>query len=276
MTGAPILAVAVVVPARDEEANIGACLSSVRAALARVPADVATGVTVVLDRCVDRTPQLVAELFADWPGSVALRVAAVGGQRAGAPAATGTPVGPTHIVAGSGVGALRDLGVRDALARLRPHPPESVWVLNTDADTVVPPDWALAHLRLARAGAAGVAGTVELAAGGGLSTHAARRHELIVLDGVDGDRHRHVYGANLGVRGDAYLAAGGFPADGAGEDHGLWAGLRWAGFGVRQPTAVRVRTSARIRGRAAGGLADLLRELHGCPDERYDDAPPAG
>jgi glycosyltransferase involved in cell wall biosynthesis len=236
-----IRGVAVVVPARDEEGGIAACLHSILFALDRLPAGLATAVTVVLDRCTDRTPQIVEALLAGRPDAAALE--------AGAP------------VAGSGVGARRDRGVRDALARLEPLPPAAVWVLNTDADTTVPPDWAVEHLRRAARGVAGVAGMVDLETPAPLSSSAARRHDELVRELVDGPRHGHVYGANLGVRGDAYLAVGGFPADGAGEDRGLWDALRAAGYALGRPSVLRVCTSARTTGRAAGGLADLLREL---------------
>lgn len=250
-------AVAVVIPARDEEHGIGDCLRSVRASLQRLPSTVETALTVVLDRCVDATPGIVDAITADWPGAVSLTVLGVGGGRAAGLGAAGRPA---HIVAGAGVGALRDLGVRNVLHRLRDLPRRAVWLLHTDADTTVPPDWATSHVALAAAGAAGVAGTAELAPG--LSPWAARRHGQLVAAGTDGDRHRHVYGANLGVRADAYLAAGGFPLDGAGEDHALWQALGAAGYPLRQPAGLRVRTSPRLHGRASGGLADLLRELH--------------
>ncbi len=251
-------AVAVVIPARDEEDGIEACLRSVRTSLQRLPSVVETVLTVVLDRCLDATPDLVDALTADWPGAVSLTVLEAGERRV---AGLGEASGPAHIVAGTGVGALRDLGVRDVLDRLLHLPARAVWLLHTDADTTVPPDWATAHLELAAAGSAGVAGTAELTAG--LSSWAARRHEQLVVAGTDGDRHRHVYGANLGIRADAYLAVGGFPVDGAGEDHGLWQALGAAGYPLRQPLWLRVRTSSRLAGRASGGLADLLRDLHG-------------
>jgi len=250
-------AVAVVIPARDEEDAIEACLLSVRESLRHLPPTVETVLTVVLDRCVDDTPALVDALTADWPGAASLRVLGAGERRV---AGLGDGSGPAHIVGGSGVGALRDLGVRDALDRLRHLPPGAVWLLHTDADTTVPPNWATAHVELAAAGAAGVAGTVELTEG--LSSWAARRHEQLVVAGTDGDAHHHVYGANLGVRADAHLAVGGFPVDGAGEDHGLWQALGAAGYPLRRPSGLRVRTSSRTCGRASGGLADLLRDLH--------------
>jgi hypothetical protein len=108
----------------------------------------------------------------------------------------------------------------------------------------------------------------ELAARGPLSAAAVHRHGEIVRALLDGPSHGHVYGANLGIRGDAYLAVGGFPSGGPGEDHGLWAALSRAGYPLVAPTSLRVRTSPRMVGRARGGLADLLRELH--------DAPPTG
>ena len=235
-----IRAVAVVVPARDEEDGIAACLHSILVALDRLPTGLATSVTVVLDRCTDRTPHIVEALLAERPGAATLRVDAP--------------------FAGTGVGALRDRGVRAALAGLQPLPPAAVWVLNTDGDTTVPPDWAEQHLRRAARGVVGVAGMVDLETPV-LSSIAARRHDELVRELVDGPRHGHVYGANLGVRGDAYLAVGGFPVDGAGEDRALWSALRAAGRPLGRPSALRVRTSARTTGRATGGLADLLREL---------------
>lgn len=263
MTARPISAVAVVIPARDEEDDIENCLRSVRVAVDALPGDLDTALTVVLDRCTDSTPQRVDAQLRCWPGATSVRVVAVGGRRG--PSST-TVAGAPHIVAGSGVGALRDLGVRDALSRLRPHRPESVWVLGTDADSTVPPHWARAHLELAEAGAAAVAGMVELAPWGvqDLDGRAARRavnHDRLVLAGVEGERHEHVYGANLGVRGDAYLAVGGFPTDGPGEDHGLCSALREAGYPLLTPTGLRVQTSARTVGRAEGGLADLLSSM---------------
>lgn len=274
----PITAMGVVIPARDEEDRIEGCLHSVRTALDRLPGTVTTAVTVVLDRCGDRTPDRVEAAFADWPGAVAVRVAALGGKRAG----SGSGRGPAHIVAGSGVGAVRHLGVRQVLEELREHAPRATWLLNTDADTTVPPDWALLHLRHAVAGACGIAGIAELDQPDDLTPEARRRYGAIIragLHSVDPDRtaeragsdrlgpdqHDHVYGANLGVRADAYLAVGGFPVDVVGEDHGLWQSLATAGYPLVRSTGISVRTSSRLLGRATGGLADLLRTLHGPP-----------
>jgi hypothetical protein len=79
------------------------------------------------------------------------------------------------------------------------------WLLNTDADTVVPPDWALDHLRFAADGVVGVAGLADLDNVDHLSVHARREYANLMPERTTGDRHVNVYGANLGVRADAYL-----------------------------------------------------------------------
>lgn len=123
----------------------------------------------------------------------------------------------------------------------------------------MPPDWACAHLRLAAAGAHGVAGLAELTGGAHLPPDVLQRYRAIVASGLH-DRH---HGTST-ARADAYLAVGGFPLDGPGEDHGLWRRMTAAGYRLEHPATLQVQTSARVRGRAGGGLADLLRSLHGC------------
>jgi hypothetical protein len=257
VTGPDITAVGVVVPAHDEQERIGACLTSVRRALAALPDEVETAVAVVLDRCGDATPQVVGEVLADWPQATAIPVVA-DVHPAGVAAVCSLSARPR----GRGVGAVRDVGVRDVLARLVAHPRGGTWLLSTDADTTVPADWALRHLACAAEGAHGVAGLADLIGVERLAADALLRYRAIVDHGLHGATHQHVYGANLGVRADAYLAVGGFPAEGSGEDHGLWRRLHAAGYRLAQPVDIRVRTSARLHGRAEEGLADLLRRLH--------------
>jgi hypothetical protein len=71
-----------------------------------------------------------------------------------------------------------------------------------------------------------------------------------------------VHGANLGVRADAYLEAGGFAGLATGEDHALWNALRQRGRRMVSKRAVKVTTSSRIRARARHGFAGFLAE-HG-------------
>ncbi|MEA2972921.1 MAG: hypothetical protein QOG82_1379, partial [Actinomycetota bacterium] len=90
-----ISAVGVVVPACDEQERIEACLRSVRRSLQRLPPETAVAVTVVLDRCSDRTPERVAATIGDWPEAEAVRAQD-----------TLSRPDPTNPGAGADVGAL--------------------------------------------------------------------------------------------------------------------------------------------------------------------------
>jgi glycosyltransferase involved in cell wall biosynthesis len=222
--------VAVVVPARDEEQLLPACLDSVAEAahaLARQRPELSVDVVVVLDRCTDRSAAVVAGY-----GAVRAVTSAAGC-----------------------VGAARAAGVAAALRGA--GDPARTWVGNTDADTQVPADWLLAQVGLADEGVDLVLGTV---VPHDLETlvHMAwtQRHELA-------EGHRHVHGANLGVRGSAYLAAGGFAPVPLHEDVLLADAVRGTGASWVATDATRVRTASRRRSRVSGGFATYLRELAG-------------
>lgn len=219
--------IAVVVPARDEEEVLAACLDSVRAAeaeLARVRPDVECEVIVVLDRCTDGTADVAI-------GRRARVVSSLHGR----------------------VGAARALGVRTALDG---HLPDEVWIANTDADSVVPPHWLVRQADLAEDGHDLVTGTVEPASTDDptllMEWHA--RHRLA-------DDHPYVHAANLGIRGGAYLRVGGFDDVATHEDRLLVERAAADGIVVTASDALRVRTSGRLAGRAPGGFADYLRRL---------------
>jgi len=83
----------------------------------------------------------------------------------------------------------------------------------------------------------------------------AGRHQLR-------DGHPHVHGANLGVRGDAYLALGGWPALPTGEDTELARRASSAGhLRIARTAAIPVVTSTRRAGRAPQGFSGYLRDL---------------
>jgi hypothetical protein len=93
-------------------------------------------------------------------------------------------------------------------------------------------------------------------------TEWTRSRYVGVVEGLLHDSwHEHVYGANLGVRADAYRAVGGFHSLTSGEDRDLWSRLENAGYPLARPTSAPVRTSARTNGRASGGVAELLKRL---------------
>ena len=227
-------AVGIVVPARNEEERVGGCLRALGAATAVLPPTIPIALCLVVDRCRDATAAVARRSWGRGPGLELL-------------------VNEAALT----VGQVRDRGVQALLRRL-PVARDRIWLLHTDADTLVPPSWIVDHLRHAEAGADAVFGAVDLDDPHVLPADALRRYAALVAAGTDQDRHRHAYAANLGVRADTYAQVGGFPTVVSGEEHALLARLRRAGHPVVAPTDVRARTSARRQGRARGGLADLL------------------
>ncbi len=203
MSAPRFTAVGVVVPAHNEEDGIEDCLHGVIAALRSVPAPVATAVCVVLDRCTDRTADRAAAIAARTPVPVDL-------VRAREPRRT--------------VAALRNVGMRRVLRRLAEHPPAGTWLLSTDADTTVPRTWVTGHLRHAGGGAHAVAGLADLDDATVFDPPVQHAYGRLLAAGG------HVYGANLGVRADAFLAVGGFPIVAHGEDHALVGAVQAAGY----------------------------------------------
>jgi hypothetical protein len=221
--------VIVVVPARDEEARLPRCLAALDDAVTAMREEFgadapAVSVLVVLDRCTDGSAAIVA----GWPGVQALQ-----------------------SDAGS-VGSARRLGVQRQLARAVP---ERTWVATTDADSAVPRRWLSVQLTLAEAGTELLLGTVlpdaELPAADRARWHA--EHDLV-------DGHPHVHGANLGVRADRYLAAGGFSDVDSDEDVLLVQALRGLGVHECRTALIPVLTSGRLDGRAPGGFGGYLAE----------------
>lgn len=238
--------VVVAVPVRDEELLLGRCLDSVVgavAALHEARPGLATTVVLALDRCVDRSAEVAAR-----PG-VVLVEADLGS-----------------------VGRARSVAVARGLAAVAATgaPTAATWVANTDADCAVPQDWLVQHVHLAEAGADLVVGTV-------VPDHVAdprvlrawrARHELR-------EGHRHVHGANLGVRATAYLEVGGFAPLPVHEDVALVEAVRAGGRPWVATDRGRVRTSARATSRVEGGFAAFLADLASAPGPltRADPSP---
>ncbi len=220
--------VVVVVPAHDEAESIGACLRSLHHACGQLAATVSTTIVVVADACRDGSADVARAMARS--GDLVIEA----GHRC--------------------AGAARRLGVSAALLEAG-TPPTDIWIASTDADTIVPPSWLTAQLTIAEAGVVGVAGTVRIdgeAAGWPLATRFADSY-TVAMDGT----HPHVHGANLGVRGDAYLACGGWSPLPTAEDHDLWNRVRRQGRTLTTTTTC-VTTSHRTIGRAPAGFADNL------------------
>jgi glycosyltransferase involved in cell wall biosynthesis len=227
-----VTAVVVVVPARNEAGTIESCIGSIDRAAAACP-DVPTSIVVAADCCRDATVARARSVLTTDVDVVVLE---------------GMWRGPS---------AARAAAVRLALAG---RDPATTWLAHTDADCVVGPGWLAGHLAHAGAGFDAIAGTVLLDASA--SADLVTRFEAAYTLGVDA--HRHVHAANLGVRADAYLAAGGWLARTVvGEEHDLWRRLGRSGFRVTQPLDVAVSTSPRRHGRVVGGFASWLARLEG-------------
>lgn len=260
-----ITGVLVVVPARDEQDLLADCLAALRRAADA--AGVPVLVVLVLDRCTDRSAAIAEGVSASWGSGAAREGAAVTGHSAecvGLPArarapSSGPAVAPIRLDVvrsdAGRAGAARAIGVRHGLRALG-GPPARVWLASTDADSRVPADWLTGHLALAGRGYDLVLGTVELT--GGDPALARRWSEGYTTS----EGHPHVHAANLGLRAETYLAAGGFAPVAAHEDAALVARVTALGGArvVRSATAP-VTTSARLDGRAPAGVSADLRAL---------------
>lgn len=225
-----IASVAVVVPAKDERDEIRGAVESIMAARKLLDdasaGRIITRVVVVLDDCRDASAEVVAEL----PGveAVTCRHGSVGAARR---------AGADHVLP---AGA-----------------PDSLWLANTDADSRVPADWLVRMLEHADAGADLVLGTVRPCSS--LSDTVMRAwlaaHDL-------GEDHRHVHGANLGIRASSYAELGGWSPLPSHEDLDLVIRAERSGkLAIRRPDDLVVITSSRRNGRAPGGFAGYLAAL---------------
>lgn len=228
----PLQRIGVTVPARNEASGITACLRSLDAAAARSPRPVV--VAVACDTCNDGTNTIARHYE---PRSIQLVIVEGRWQSAGAARAAATD-------------ACRSLLVGD---------PATTWLATTDADTTVPPDWLARQVTAADRGADVILGIVELDAG----TPTPLRDAF--LDVYErGVEHPHAHGANFGIRGSTYAAAGGWNhAVTVGEEHDLLARAIDIGATVLRTNELVVSTSGRTSSRVIGGFATDLGELAG-------------
>ena len=170
------------------------------------------------------------------------------------------------------VGSARRLAMEEALRTVGPNS----MLLTTDADAVPAPNWIDANLAAIENGADLVGGHIigdhheEALLGPGFlrrSTrhlHYARLVDQLsaLIDPVPHDpwpRHSDHTGASLAVRGEVYQAVGGIPPLPVGEDVAFVNAVCRAGYRLRHPPDVQVVVSARLQGRASGGMADCLK-----------------
>lgn len=220
-----ITRLAVVVPAHNEAAALAACLESLRMASAHPSlAQCAVDVIVVLDSCTDASREIAVSA-----GVSVLEVQC------------------------RNVGRARDAGARAALAL------GAQWLSFTDADSCVAPDWLVAQMRLIAAHACdAICGIVTLKNWGdyALDVRAAYDAHYVSQDG-----HRHIHGANLGVRASVYVETGGFQPLACHEDVTLVRRIEALGKRVEWSARPVVATSARRTARVTGGFCDFLKML---------------
>jgi len=249
MTGPadPALCCCVVVPAHDEQVLIGGCIDAL--ARQRGVEAAAYELLLVLDDCRDATRARACEYGARHPG-LAL-----------------------HLLEspGRGPGAARRVGMDLACARLHRAGRPGGLIACTDADSRVAPDWIRAQVDAAQHGARAIGGRIELdrleacalgtAATDARALDAARRHARIrSRPGPPGSTAEHwqFSGASMAVTAGTYRDVGGLEPLVALEDEAFEAALIEHGVPITRSLAVRVTTSARLRGRARRGLAHDL------------------
>ncbi len=249
----------VAIPARNEEERIGACLRAIARQTGVDNQELA--VVVFVNGSSDGTAREVRRLSsATGPDIAVIEDVAIGPPDAGRARRRAMDAAAAWFArqANDDGSAFRSV------------------ILTTDADTIVPPDWVARNLRAIDAGASAVAGAFDIdpAEKMGLPVMLrlrlgleARYEALITelacrLDPQPHDpwpRHAATSGASLAVDLEAYLAVGGMPALPVGEDRAFVDALVAAGRRVRHDPDIRVRTSARLIGRAIGGFSDGMR-----------------
>ena len=160
-------------------------------------------------------------------------------------------------------------------------------LLTTDADARLAPDWIAANLAALAAGADAVAGRAVIEPEGAkripAHLHAIDAREcayaalldemraLLEPDPADPwPRHDEESGASIAVTLAAYRRAGGIPAVPLGEDRAFFNALRRIDARVRHAPDIAVIVSARLEGRAQGGMADTMRRRIERPDPFLD------
>jgi glycosyltransferase involved in cell wall biosynthesis len=211
----------IIIPAHDEAAHIGACVSAaLRAASHAELLGEEVRVIVVADHCSDTTAQIAASLGAE-----------------------------VLTLNARNVGVARAEGAKHALGA------GARWLAFTDADSLVAEDWLVRQLDCQADAVCGVISVRDW------SPHLSAVREHFARTYIDADGHRHIHGANLGVSAHAYQRVGGFAPLETSEDVALVEALIADGAHIAWSAAPRVVTSARTDFRARKGFGATLLEV---------------
>jgi len=245
-----VTAAAIAIPARNEASLIRRCLQ----ALAQQTRAPRFSVLVFANNCTDDTALLVRSLASRLPYDLYVHEASLEpGEQTAGHARRRALDALCHITQG-----------RDCV------------FLSTDADAEPEPDWVANTLGHVAAGADAVAGRALIrsvdadALPEGVRLR-SRQEALLarlldriasLVDPIPWDpwpRHSGHWGANFAVTAGAYARSGGIPTVPLAEDRAFFAVLERSGARIRHAEDSRVMVSARLEGRAPGGMADVLR-----------------
>lgn len=242
----------VCVPARDEEERLPRLLD----ALARQDIDGAICVAICLNNVSDGSVAAVAAATSRHAGRLSIDLDV-------------RDFSPELAHAGSGRAAAMALGLN------RLGEADGV-LITTDADARPPPGWITANLQAIAAGADIVGGRLILddeepipsaIAAGRASWERYWSEVRRIEDELDPlpwdrpPRHGDHTGGSLALTSDVYRRSGGVPLVATGEDRLLVEAALMAGGRLVHPVSVWTRVSARIEGRAAGGMSTALAAL---------------
>jgi len=253
------LRICVVVPARNEEAELPRLIAALagQVGLDGLPLDPeAFEIIILLNNCTDRSAAVLQNLLP--PNSLKLHVAEI-----------------TLEAFEAHVGRARQILFDTAYHRFCSIGRADGLILTTDADTRPEPDWIAQTCAEFAKKVSGVAGRIllEPEERAALPVGVER---LFLLDvgyrraleemrslyapepGDPFPRHHQHCGASLAVTAAAYAKAGGMPLTRSSEDTALYRAVVGSGGRFRHSYRVRVCTSARVLGRAEGGLAGAL------------------
>lgn len=241
--------ITVSVPAKDEEAHIGACLRALGAQTVRP--DV---IVLYLNNCADRTPE-ICRMFAS-SGNIRIFEEKIVAAEASAGEARRRALDHAAALCGNGV------------------------ILTTDADSRPAPDWIAKNLGAMADGADVVCGKAQLCPEDarqiryGLHFDDMREMYLLaLLDEIESainpdrndpwPRHAEESGASIALRAETLRRIGGAPFVASGEDRALVARCRMIDLKIRHDPEIVVEVSGRVEGRAKGGMAETIkRRIH--------------
>jgi hypothetical protein len=244
----------VAVPVRDEAERLPALINALACQTWILRTSQILPVVLVLNNCRDDTAGVLKASAAQQP-HLAIAVIDID-----------FPPDSAHV------GSARRLAMEEALRTVGPN---SI-LLTTDADAVPAANWIDANLAAIENGADLVGGCImgdhheEALLGQGFLRRSTRHLQYArlvdqlsaLVDPLPHDpwpRHFDHTGASLAVRGEVYQAVGGLPPLPFGEDVAFVNAVCRAGYRLRHPLDVRVVVSARLQGRATGGMADCLK-----------------